>query len=88
MTKAHDPDEGWGTISSLSSWPLPPDNRFEQADYPRHVTSTSELVAAITALAGEHDVPLASILEVRLVKRSAGDGKTEHRLIVGRALES
>jgi hypothetical protein len=46
----------------------------------------SALVEAITTLAGEKDVLLASVLEVCLVKRVV-DGKTEYRLIVGRALE-
>jgi hypothetical protein len=59
---------------------------FEQAAHPRQVVSVAGLVEAITALAGEKDVLLASVLEVRLVKRVV-DGKTERRMIVGRALE-
>jgi hypothetical protein len=48
---------------------------FEQAAHPRQVVSVAGL-----------DVLLASVLEVRLVKRVV-DGKTERRMIVGRALE-
>jgi hypothetical protein len=59
---------------------------FEQAAHPRQAISASGLVAAITALAGEADVPLAAVLEIRLVKRAA-EGKIEFRLIVGPALE-